>query len=290
MNTIDNNLEVIQSVSDFSLSETLECGQCFRFYKVNPEEYMVLSGEKCVRILQKQNQLFFYGASQEEVEFFWNDYFDFSRNYGELKQNLAEKDEIMGEAVGFAPGIRILRQEFFECLISFILSQNNHIPRIKGIIEKISKEYGTPLGNEVYGFPTSKQLLQVSEDDFRKLGTGFRAKYIVDAVKKVEEGKISQEDLSKLSTEGLREQLVTIHGVGRKIADCVLLFSFGRYEVFPIDVWVKRIMSECYFEKKDVPIAKIFELAEEKYGEYAGFAQQYLFYYARQKGIGKKSR
>jgi N-glycosylase/DNA lyase len=173
-------------------------------------------------------------------------------------------------------------------MISFILSQNNHIPRIKKMVEILCQTYGTSLGEGRYGFPTAEQMQGATEEKLRELGMGFRAKYIMDAIKKANSGQLPLADLVQMETEELRNKLLSIYGVGRKVADCILLFSFGRHEVFPTDVWVKRVMSHYYFQEEEVPLQEIFQLAQEKYGQNAGFAQQYLFHYARKNGIGKK--
>jgi N-glycosylase/DNA lyase len=280
--------EIIVGVSDFSLADTLECGQCFRYWKIEEQEYLIASGQKMIRVLQKENELTFYNASSEEVFHFWSNFLDLKRDYGKLKQVLSAEDAIMAEAIAFAPGVHILKQDFFECMISFILSQNNHIPRIKKMVETLCQTYGTSLDEGMYGFPTAEQMQGATEEKLRELGMGFRAKYIMDAIKKANNGQLLLSDLEQMETEELRNKLLTIYGVGRKVADCILLFSFGRHEVFPTDVWVKRVMSYYYFQKEEVPLQEIFQLAQEKYGHNAGFAQQYLFHYARKNGIGKK--
>ncbi|NLK37911.1 MAG: hypothetical protein GX299_07495 [Epulopiscium sp.] len=280
--------EIIVGVSDFSLADTLECGQCFRYWKVEEQEYLIASGQKMIRVRQKENELTFYDASSEKVLNYWSNFFDINRDYGKLKQTLSAEDAIMAEAIAFAPGVHILKQDFFECMISFILSQNNHIPRIKKMVETLCQTYGTLLGEGRYGFPTAEQMQGATEEKLRELGMGFRAKYIMDAIKKANSGQLPLADLVQMETEELRNKLLSIYGVGRKVADCILLFSFGRHEVFPTDVWVKRVMSYYYFQKEEVPLQEIFQLAQEKYGDNAGFAQQYLFHYARKNGIGKK--
>ncbi len=189
----------------------------------------------------------------------------------------------------FAPGIRILNQDRFECLISFIISQNNRIPMIKKVISNISKKYGKYIGSfegeEYYAFPKAEELAAADESGLMECRTGFRAKYIMDAVYKVLHGEISLEG-DDMDTDSLRDMLMTIKGVGPKVADCVMMFSFGRCETFPTDVWVKRIMSELYFGGKEASVKEIHEKAEECFGEFAGYAQQYLFNYARHFKIG----
>ena len=196
---------------------------------------------------------------------------------------------MLKKAVEYAPGIRILNQDRFECLISFIISQNNRIPMIKKVIENISAKYGKYIGNfngkSYYSFPKPEELALADESGLMECKTGFRAKYIIDAVGRVLTGLTELED-DGVDTETLRKRLMEIKGVGPKVADCVMMFSFGRCETFPTDVWVKRIMSELYFSGADASVKEIHRKAEECFGEYAGYAQQYLFNYARQFKIG----
>lgn len=276
--------KAIWEYPDFSLSQTLECGQCFRYQKEQDGCYTVISGQRVVTLRQTDDSIVFYDGKDIS---FWKGYFDGDRNYGEIKERLCKNDPIMKEAISFAPGIRLLRQEFFETLLSFIISQNNHIPRIRGLIQRLSQTFGTQIREEFYSFPTPEQLANVSEQTYRELGCGFRSRYLVDAVDKVLTGDFSVDELEKLSTDVLRQRLMSICGVGQKVADCILLFSFGRYEVFPIDVWINRVYSHIYCEGKKLSTKELQASATERFGEDAGFAQQYLFHYGREKKIGK---
>lgn len=280
---------VLTNFIDFDIAETLECGQCFRFDKTDDGEFVVIAFNKVIYIKQYgMERVEFYPSTVSEFENIWIKYFDLNRDYTKIKEILAENDPIMKEAIEFASGIRILNQESYECLISFIISQNNRIPMIKKVIENISREYGNDLRGGYYSFPDVEILNGVSEEDLVKCKTGFRAGYIKDAVGKLISGEILIEDLEDMETSALREKLLTIRGVGPKVADCTMLFSMGKHEVFPIDVWVKRVIQYFYFNNEEVSMKKIHAFADEKWGEYAGFAQQYLFHYARIKQIGKK--
>ncbi len=269
---------------DFSLSQTLECGQCFCYRKKEDNLYTVISGQRKITLGQAGDSILFYGDADIP---YWKEYFDVERDYQKIKQKLSGGDPVLAEAITFAPGIRILKQDFFEMLLSFILSQNNHIPRIRGLIQRLSAAYGTPLAEGGYSFPAPTQLFGVSEDTYRQLGCGFRGRYLADAVEKVLAGGFMPEDLEKLSTEDLRQRLMSICGVGQKVADCILLFSFGRYEVFPMDVWINRVYSHAYCDGKKLSPKELQAEAAKRFGTYAGFAQQYLFYYGREKKIGK---
>ena len=199
-------------------------------------------------------------------------------------------DENVATSIAYGSGIRLLNQDLWETLISFIISANNNIPRIKKIIERLSKEYGSPIEwgeNIYYTFPSVGQLRNVTVEEFREAGLGFRDKYVADAVRKVASKEANLEDMYKIeSTEILRQKLMEFNGVGEKVADCVLLFSnLKRLDSFPVDVWVRRVMGELYFpgiEEKNIDKKEIQNLAKEKYKNLAGIAQQYLFYWKRE--------
>jgi len=266
--------------NSFSISETLECGQCFRFEKINENEYHIVAFSKSLFIRQEEDKTVFYRTSIQEFEEIWIPYFDLNNNYQNIKETLASNDFVMRDAVEYSPGIRILRQEPWECLISFIISQNNNIPRIRKIIDTLSRTYGQPIG-DFFAFPTPEELGRASIEDLFNCKTGFRAKYIHDAVTKIRSGLLELNAVHQMELTEARELLMSIKGVGRKIADCVLLFAYARAEVFPTDVWVKRVVQHFYFNKQDTPVAQIHKLAEDQFGLYAGYAQQYLFVYAR---------
>jgi len=268
--------------ADFSLKETLECGQCFRFEKVAENKYTVISGFRVISVEQVDDSIIFSG---DDIAF-WRSYFDLNRDYSEIKMRLSREDAIMAEAISFAPGIHILNQAFFETLLSFIISQNNNIPRIRGLIHRLSSNYAQEIQKGIFAFPTVGELAGVSEDDFRQLGFGFRARYLVDAIKKVNEGAFDEEALRNYPTPVLREKLMTICGVGHKVADCVMLFSLGKTDVFPADVWIQRVMNVLYSPNGET--ADLQAEASRRFGMDAGFAQQYLFHYGRMKKIGKE--
>ena len=206
-----------------------------------------------------------------------------------LSKNFHGIDSYLKTSISYGQGIRILHQDLWEVIISFIISANNNIPRIKGIIEKMAKTYGKPIqwNHTCYHtFPTPEELQKASVEDLRKLGLGFRDKRVHDVVQMVVDGTFSLEDLQQVKdTKKVREKLLTLPGVGPKVADCILLFALKRYEVFPIDVWVRRVMNELYVKnpkEEKVSKAEIEKIATEKYGNLAGLAQQYLFYWKRE--------
>lgn len=269
---------------DFSLAETLECGQCFRYEKLEDNKYLVIANKKVITMHQEEENIFFH--TNEDIEF-WKNYFHGDGDYSGIKKILSENDKIMVEAITYCSGIRLIRQEFFETLMSFIISQNNHIPRIRKLIALLSKTYGDHIIDDYYAFPTAEQLKSVTEETYRELGFGFRGRYLEDAVKLALTDDFNLERLKSLTTEELRNQLMVICGVGQKVADCILLFSFGRYEVFPCDVWIKRVFSYLYADNQELSQKELLKQAGDIFGEYAGFAQQYLFHYGRSNNLGK---
>lgn len=280
---------ILKEYESFVISQTLECGQCFRFINVGSENYVVVAYNRVLNLLQEGNTIVFKNTTEEDFKGIWINYFDLNRNYNEIKNELSKNDEILKKAVDFAPGIRILNQDRFECLISFIISQNNRIPMIKKVINNISKMYGKYIctfeDEDYFSFPTPEELSRADEKGLMECKTGFRAKYILDAVSKVLNGEI-EFNAENISTDELREMLMSIKGVGPKVADCTMMFSFRRCDTFPTDVWVKRIMSELYFCGCETSIKEIHKKAFSCFGEYAGYAQQYLFNYAREFKIG----
>lgn len=275
-------------IKDFDLKETLECGQFFRFYE-EEQSYSIIAHGKILYISQEKDILKL-NCTEEDYENIWKSFFDIERDYGEIKDKISKGDSILQEAVKHAPGTRLLNQDPYECLIHFIISQNNHIPRIKKIIENLSNNFGKSIDGTNFSFPTSYDLHKASIEEIMECRTGFRAKYIKDAVRRIETENFDPYYIKTLDEQKAREELMKIHGVGGKVSDCVLLFSMQKYSSFPTDVWVKRIMQEFYFDGKEMKIPVILEFAKEKWGDYAGFAQQYLFYYAKEKKIGKNKK
>jgi N-glycosylase/DNA lyase len=275
----------LEGVTDFDLSQTLECGQCFRFHKVKDNEYIIIAHHIMQRVGQVRDVVIFYDCDVDTFNNIWYEYFDLGTDYNAIKEYLLKYDDKLKEAIEEKHGVRILKQEFFENLLSFIISQNKQIPHIKKIVDDIATKYGDELGEyegrKYYSFPTVSQLSDATEEDFKELKAGFRAKYLCDAIRLVGEGVITGEILNELSTEDVESELIKIKGVGNKVANCVMLFSLGRREAFPVDVWIHRIMEQIYYGGESTKKEIIMKFAKEHFGEYGGYAQQYLFFYAR---------
>ena len=281
---------VITDVDKFELRDIFECGQCFRWNAKDDGSYTGVIKNGVINVKKINNDVIFEGICNGNIADICRDYFDLNRDYNKIKTILSNVDEYLKESIEYGSGIRILNQDLWEMIISFIISANNNIPRIKGIIEKMSQKYGNKVvwkGKDYYIFPTIKQLSSASKDDLRALGMGFRDTYIFNTTNTIASGDINLEELhNEKDTSKVREKLLTLSGVGPKVADCILLFStLKRFDVFPIDVWVRRVMNDLYIKNEDetkVSKKEIEKLAKEKYGDLEGIAQQYLFYWRRE--------
>lgn len=281
--TCSGNITTLSGLKNFDIESILECGQCFRWDKNNENDYTGIVKDKAVRIVQTKDAARFYGCTCSDFKEIWNDYFDMSTDYGAIISTLTTNDNVMKMAAEFAPGIRILRQPLFETLISFIISANNSIPNIRRVIARLSKMYGEKIDTEFgafYKFPDPGVLGMADVSEIALSKAGFRSKYIKKTAKEFNENPITTDQLKNLGYTGAKKELMKYPGVGAKVADCTLLFSGAYTNAFPVDVWVKKIMEELYL-KKDTQLGAISDYASEKFGELGGYAQQYLFYYAR---------
>lgn len=285
---IENDKVILDGVKNFNIKQILECGQCFRWEKVGELNYIGVAHGRVIEVIQEDDKVTILNTNEEDFNNIWLDYFDLKRDYSEIKKGL-EHDEILGKSVEYGYGIRLLNQEHFELLISFIISARNSIPSIMKTIKKISQKWGTPIeykGNTYYTFPTPEQLKDATEEEIKETGASFRSKYIVDTIAKVNESSydFDLERISELNADECHTALQNFKGVGSKVADCIMLFSMRKYSAFPVDVWVKRAMI-FFYGAEDASLNKIRIFARDKFGELAGFAQQYLFYYARENKI-----
>lgn len=279
---------IIKNCKSFKVKDIFECGQCFRWNEEPDGSYTGIFGHNVLNV-KEEKDIVITGICDGNIEDICKNYFDLDRNYEEIKETLSLIDDNMKESIKYGEGIRILNQDLWEMIISFIISANNNIPRIKGIIERMSAKYGQEIkfrGTSYYTFPTIDELSQASVKDLKDLGLGFRDRYVYETTKKIKEGKINLENLKQESTNDVRKQLLTLTGVGPKVADCIMLFStLKRFDVFPVDVWVRRVMNDLYIHNEDetkVNKKQIQEIARDKFGALEGIAQQYLFYWKRE--------
>ena len=280
---------IIENQESFELKDIFECGQCFRWNENEDGSYTGVINNGVLNVKKQDKKIIFTGMLDGDIKEIVRFYYDLDRNYGEIKRELSNIDKYLKTSVEYGKGIRILNQDLWETIISFIISANNNIPRIKGIIERISKKYGTEIewnGEKYYTFPTPEQLGKATVEDLRSLGTGFRDIRIFETTQKVLSGEFKLKEVQNKDTLSAREELLTLSGVGPKVADCILLFStLKRFDVFPIDVWVRRVMNELYIKNEDetkVSKNEIAKIAEKKFGNLEGLAQQYLFYWKRE--------
>ena len=254
---------------DFDLAQTLNCGQCFRWNTQPDGSYLGIALGHVLHIIETDRTVLLADCTEQEFRQIWCDYFDCNFDYGQVRDTLAHCDPVLAQAARFAPGMRILRQDPWETLVSFIISQNNNIPRITGIVDRLCNLFGESLG-EFSSFPTAERLANLTENDLAPLRSGFRAKYILSAAQHVASGNVELAALRTMSIDEARQKLMTIHGVGPKVAECALLYGLHRLEAFPMDVWMKRAMATLFPNKTPTD-----------FGEYAGIAQQYIFHYSR---------
>ena len=287
-----NQKWILENEKTFELKHIFDCGQCFRWKENEDGSYTGIFRENVINVKKENDKIFFQGICQNDknIKEVCTQYFDLNRDYESIKNKLSKIDEYMEESIKFGYGIRILNQDLWETIISFIISANNNIPRIKGIIERISCKYGKKIiynEKEYYTFPTPEELSKASVEDLRNLGLGFRDVRVYETTKIILNKEV---DLEKLKEEKdfqkVRETLLTLPGVGPKVADCILLFSeLKRWEAFPIDVWVRRVMNELYIKNENeekVNKKLIEDIAHRKFGNLAGIAQQYLFFWKRE--------
>ena len=259
--TIDKNC--------FDIALTLDCGQAFRWKKMPGGEWHGVAFGRALSLYEKGDKIVLEGCTEEDYENIWKGYFDLERDYGAICESF-KADPALKKAVEFCPGIRILRQEPWEALCSFIISQNNNIPRIKGIIDRLCENLGEDLGEGDFSFPSPERILEAGSEGLVPLRAGFRNKYILDAAKKAADGTVDFDKIDRLPLDEAAEELKKIKGVGDKVAACTLLYGFGKVDALPVDVWVKRILAETYPDGLPACTEGV-----------RGIAQQYLFHWRR---------
>ena len=279
----------IKDMESFELKHIFDCGQCFRWNEEEDGSYTGVIKQGILNVKKENGLITFEGMLDGNIKEIVIDYFDLNNNYEEIKNKLSKIDDNMKKSIEYGYGIRILNQDLFECIISFIISANNNIPRIKGIIERLSKKCSRRIiynEKEYYLFPSVSELSKLSVEDLRSLGLGFRDIRVFNTCKKIKEKVVDLDKLKEMkNSDEIREELLKLDGVGPKVADCIMLFSLKRYDVFPIDVWVRRVMNDLYIHNENeekVNKKEILKIANKLYGNICGLAQQYLFYYRRE--------
>lgn len=286
----DKNRIIIKDILDFDPKHIFECGQCFRWYIEEDLSYTTIAHNKVINVKKEDDDVMFSNTNIEDFKSIWYKYFDLGKDYFAIKKDLSN-DPILKEAINFGQGMRLLNQDPYETLISFIISANNQIPRIKKAVELISNDLGeyagTWNGKDYFGFPTPDKLASLETEYIQeKYRVGFRADRIRESSRRISDGEFDLECIYYKSRDEGKALLTTLPGVGPKVSDCILLFAFDKEEAFPVDVWVKRVMEYFYLKKKTSP-KEIGLYGARIFGRLAGYAQQYLFYYARELGIGR---
>lgn len=282
---IENGI-IIKNVRNFELPHIFDCGQCFRWTKKENGNYIGVAFKKVIEIEKRNNDVILYNTNQKEFDEIWANYFDLYRDYDSIKDVLS-KDLIVKKSIEFGNGMRILKQDPLEIVISFIISANNRIPMIKREINNISKMFGEKMvykNEEYYSFPTIERLNDATIEQLEECGVGYRAPYIKDTVNKIYNGDMDLNYIKSLNDDDCYKELQKFSGVGPKVSDCIMLFSMQKYSAFPVDVWVKRAMIHFYLAP-NVSLKKIRDFGRDKFEELSGFAQQYLFYYVRENNI-----
>ena len=290
LNIEESTEGLILREDSFKVDHIFECGQCFNFRKNEDGSYTAVFLGNIINLLECDGYTLIRNVSLDEFYEIFYDYFDFGTDYSAIKEELSNS-EILRKASDYGYGIRILNQELFETTISFIISANNQIPRIKKAVRILSERYGDYIGEYMgesyYSFPTPEVLAKVDPLEIREYArVGFRDVRIVETAKAFVDGFLNFEDEKDLSDLDLHKKLKELPGIGPKVADCIMLFAYHRRETFPVDVWIKRVM-ETLFIGKEVPKKQVDDYAREIFGDLAGYAQQYLFYYGRENAIGK---
>ena len=269
---------MIFEINNIDIKEILFSGACFRSYLENDGSITNILSDRVIKIKQDGNKIFVKSSNMNNLKDVIYDYFDFNRNYDEINKLLVKNNSCLKNIIKKCNNYRILNQDSFEMCISYIISQNNNVKRISNTIEKLSHDFGSKVffeNKEYYLFPSYEKLKNLNVEDFKKYGVGFRDKYLVDFLNKYE----SLKNINSLNTSDALKELMSVKGIGLKVASCILLFGFKRLDVFPIDTWVKQYISSNFNIKNDQKTIEKF--ARDNFGEYSGLVIQYMFHSQR---------
>lgn len=273
----------IELKNNFNLDSTVTCGQIFRYYKLEDNSYDIILKDRVINVYKKDNYIIASSNNEDDLEIVVRNYFDLDNDYENINKYLLEKDSLLKDAIMFSCGLMMIRQDPFETLIEYIISANNGVPNITSALNNIATKYGKKVlfnKKEYYLFPSYKDLKDVTKEDFRECKVGFRDKYLESIIYKLNNNIINLDDFNKLDSNEAMDKLMKNNGIGPKVASCILLFAYQRYDVFPVDTWVKKIMESNY---NIIGEKNIREFASKTYGKYSALAIQYLFNYSRNK-------
>lgn len=266
--------------NNFDLKSTINCGQIFR-YEINNEKYTVIIKDRILILTIKDDEIIIESNKEENLKEVVYNYFDLDRDYDIIEKEILKKDKKLEKALIFSRGLKIIHQDTFETLIAYIISQNNRVPSIANSLNLISEKYGEKIvfkDKTYYLFPTLEKLKDITEEDFRKCKVGFRDKYLYGIINSIKNGDLDLEKIYNMNSEDALSYLMNFKGIGNKVASCILLFAYQKFDVYPIDTWVKKFMKEDYNIEGE---KKIREFTSDKYKEYSGLAIQYMFNYKR---------
>lgn len=267
----------------FKLYDTVMCGQIFRFFPLNDGSFDVILKDRVINIYQKDNALYVSSNDETDLEKVVRNYFDLDNDYEKMDDFLIKNDVKLKDAINFSKGLTMIKQDPFETVMEYIISANNGVPQISAALNNIAEKYGKKVtfnNKKYYLFPTFNDLKDLSESDYRACKVGFRDKYLKQMVDKLNNGDVNLDEFYTLDTTDSLNKLMENNGIGPKVASCILLFAYQKYDVFPIDTWVKKIMKNDYKIEGE---KKIREFAVKTYGKYSAIALQYLFNYSRNK-------
>jgi len=272
---------IIKDVNNFNLIKTLKSGQTFRYYEVDDGVIVITGNHACY--MEMNNNDLVLECNEQEVEI-WIEFFNLNTNYDEIKEKIVKVNSLMSDVIKHSDGVRIIKQDAYESMLTFIISANNNMVRIKKSINQIAERFGDEIstirGIKCYALPSCDILAKIDESELRKTGVGFRDKYLIELANKMVNFEIDIEQLKNLSAIELKANLMKVKGIGNKVADCVTLFGFNKFDVFPVDVWIERFMLEYFLkENKKYKKEEIEKKGKEIFDKYAGYAQQYIFYY-----------
>lgn len=270
--------------NDINLYDTLFSGQCFRMVLEEDGSFTIVLSDRVVNIKEDKDYLILDSNNLKDLDLVVRRYLDLDRDYSIINSNLVSKSDILKNNIHLCDGYKILNQDKFEMFITYIISQNNNVKRIIGSVDKLSKMYGEKVvfrGDEYFLFPTFEQMKDISLDELKSIGVGFRDRYIKNALNKIENDRLFLDKIDSMNTIEALKELTSIKGIGTKVASCILLFGYGRFDVYPIDTWVRHFVSENYVIKDN--IKDISNFMRDIYGEYSGLAIQYFYHIERNK-------
>ena len=268
---------VINNINNLDLDNTICCGQIFRYEKLEDDSYIVILKDRVVKLKYIDNKLYIDSNNMDNIENVIREYLDLDRDYISIIENIKERDDVLGKYLDKSIGLKMIKQDPIECIVSYIISQNNSVRNIKNSLDLISYKFGDKvmfLDKEYYLFPSIDKLSKISLDEFRECKVGFRDRYLVDIINDIVENRLNVNYIFEMNSEDSLRYLMSFRGIGMKVASCILLFAYGKYDVYPIDTWVKKYMDANYGIKDE---KKIKEFCKEKYGKYSGLAIQYMF-------------